>query len=148
MSKKEPHRSQTKLNQVTQAAKTQVGGQYPVTGAQFGIQFEQTRTIFDPTVVKAYGELVPDAPERILKQFEENGAAARESQKALDDRQHLAITKQASDNSRRDWMAFALLTIMMILSGVFAYLQQPWLATGALVGLAGYVAIGYFKWRK
>lgn len=144
MSKKTRNNQSPKLNELTQTTQAQ----YPVAGQQFGFAFQQTRTIFDPAVVKAYAEMVPDAPERILSEFQSNGVTARQSQVAQDERQHLAIEKQAKDNARRDWMAFILILALMGLAGVFAWLKETYLAGGTIIGLIGYVTLGFFKWRK
>jgi len=64
-----------------------------------------------PDVFKRYGEVVPDAPERILKVFEQDSQHTREMQK-------IAITGEVSRDARAQWMAFA---IMIAALGVTTY---------------------------
>ena len=109
---------------------------------------ERHVTIFSPDVVEAYSRMVPDAPERILRQFELNSEAERRSQVDSVMLSQEAMNKQAADNKRRDWMAFGLMIAALVISGVFAWLKQPGLAGGTLAALFAYVAYGFFKWRK
>ncbi len=92
--------------------------------------------------------MVPDAPERILRQFELNSETERRSQADSVALSQEAMNKQAADNRRRDWMAFLLMIATLVASGVFAWLGQSVLAGGTLAALFAYVAYGFFKWRK
>lgn len=59
-----------------------------------------------------------------------------------------AMSAQIADNKRRDWMAFGLIGMSLVASGIFAYLNMPWLSGGTFATMVGYVALGFFKWRK
>lgn len=74
-----------------------------------------------PAIFKGYAEVVPDAPERILRQFEANSAHSRDFQMA-------ALKAQMADNRRTHWMAFGLVALCMVMATIFGILGQPWLA--------------------
>ena len=99
---------------------------------------QHVRTIFDPEVLERYSRLVPDAPERVLRQFELNA----ESERAL-----MAGTLQAKrqDNRRRDWMAFAIIVTGLLVSDAMAYAGAPWLSGATLAAILGYAVLGYLK---
>lgn len=87
-----------------------------------------------PDIFRQYGEIIPDAPERILRVFEDDSKHAREIQMA-------ALVAQKADNSRVHWMAFCLIAGGYILSGVFAALGKDMLAGIILTTtLAGTIA--------
>lgn len=89
-----------------------------------------------PDIFRQYGEVVADAPERIMRVFEEDSKHAREIQMA-------ALIAQKSDNRRVHWMAYSLIAGGYILSAVFAWMGKDWLAgillsatlTGTIAGL-------------
>jgi len=89
-------------------------------------------------VLERYSRLVPDAPERVLRQFELNA----ESERAL-----MAGTLQAKrqDNRRRDWMAFAIIVTGLLVSAAMAYAGAPWLSGATLAAILGYAVLGYLK---
>jgi uncharacterized membrane protein len=94
-----------------------------------------------PDIFKLYGEVVPDAPERILKVFEEDSLHARKIQSD-------ALNAQKRDNRRVHWMAWSLIFGGYLLSGAFAYMGKDWLAAIILgTTLAGTIA-GFFQSRK
>lgn len=97
---------------------------------------QQVRTIFDPDVLRQYQTMVPDAPERVLRVFEQNAATER----SVRDR---ALTAQVADNRRRDWMAFLIIMGGLIAAVAFAWLGKPGLSGSTLLGLAGYAAWGF-----
>jgi uncharacterized membrane protein len=91
-----------------------------------------------PDIFKGYGEVVPDAPERILRVFEQDSAHARDLQ--------MGALKAAKDDNRRvHWMAWSLVAGGFGLSLAFAMLDKDWLA-GILLGstLVGIVT-GFFS---
>ena len=138
----------SKPNQLSQAA-SHVAQQPQQQGmAVHHVELERHVTIFSPEVVEAYSRMVPDAPERILRQFELNNEAERRSQVDSVMLSQEAMNKQAADNKRRDWMAFSLMLAVIVASGIFALLGFPILAGGTLISLFAYVAYGFFKWRK
>ena len=98
-------------------------------------------TIFDPDVLDRYSRLVPDAPERVLRVFEQNAETER-----VIVLKSLEYARQ--DNRRRDWMGFAIIIFGMATSGVLAYLQKPWLSGAALVAIVAYAVIGYLNKKK
>lgn len=74
-----------------------------------------------PSLFRQYQDILPDAPERILRVFEEDSRHIREIQFA-------GLNAQREDNRRVHWMAFGLILAGFALSGVFAYLDKDWLA--------------------
>lgn len=87
-----------------------------------------------PDIFKKYGEVIPDAPERILRVFEEDSCHARDiANKALD--------AQKADNKRTHWMAWSLIFSGLVLVGLLAWLNKDVLA-GIVAGttLAGTIA--------
>lgn len=98
------------------------------------------RTIFDPEILKQYQAMVPDAPERVLRVFEQNSATERETRAS-------ALQAQIKDNRRRDWMAFAIIFGGMVISAVFAALDKPWHSGATLIGIAAYSVIGFLQKR-
>ncbi len=79
-----------------------------------------------PEIFKLYGEIVPDAPERILTVFERDSQAAR-------DLPIKAIEAQREDNRRAHWMAWSLVISAFGLSIVFALMDKDWLS-GVVLG--------------
>lgn len=123
--------------------------------SQLYTQTQQVTTIFDPDVLRKYSELVPNAPERVLTVFEKNSEIERhlqtaliEQQKAASEIQADALKYQASDNKRRDWMAFGIIIAGLVASGVFAYLKTEWLSGVTLVAIIGYAVAGYLQKTK
>lgn len=106
------------------------------------------RTVFDPESVKAYEALSPGAATRLLAILEANNASEREARSAAIALEQNAMQAQINDNKRRDWMAFGLIGMSLVGSGVFAYLDMPWLSGSTFAAMVGYVALGFFKWRK
>ena len=87
-----------------------------------------------PDIFKGYGEVIPDAPERILRVFEQDSAHARDIQNA-------ALRLQQEDNRRVHWMAYSLIAGGYMLAGFFAYLDKDTLAIAMLCStLAGTIA--------
>lgn len=106
------------------------------------------RTVFDPDSVKVYESLTPGAAERLLTILEKNNESEREARTvALRVEEH-AATAHSKDNRRRDWMAFLLIISSLAFSGVFAYIDLPWLSGATFVSMIGYIALGFFKWRN
>lgn len=105
-------------------------------------------TIFDPTVVSKYSEMVPDAPERILKQFEENAKVERELKVLAFESQNSANALLFRDNRRRDWMAYSIIVLLLIASGGFGYLQMQFLSGTSFVAVVAYVVAGFIAKRK
>lgn len=104
---------------------------------------QHIQTIFDPDVVKKYGELVSDAPERILSVFEKNSECERGLRTKQADSVLQANQFLANDNQRRDWMAFVLILVAFALAGFFAYIGWVWFTAGTLVGIVGVIVKGY-----
>lgn len=87
-----------------------------------------------PDIFRQYGEVIPDAPERILRVFEEDSKHTRDIQMA-------ALDAQKADNHRVHWMAWSLIAGGYVLSGLFAWAGKDWLAGLLLTGtLAGTIA--------
>ena len=73
-----------------------------------------------PDIFRGYGEVVPDAPERILRVFEQDSAHAR-------DIQNSALRLQWEDNRRIHWMAYSLIagdTCSLVFSHIWT--RTPW----------------------
>jgi uncharacterized membrane protein YoaK (UPF0700 family) len=92
-------------------------------------------------LLELYSKMVPDAPERVLRVFEQNAQTERDVVlRSLD------YTK--ADNRRRDWMGFGIIIFGMTVSAVLAYLEKPWLSGAALVAIIAYAVIGYLNKKK
>lgn len=106
----------------------------------------QERTSFNgpiphPDIFKKYGEVVSDAPERILRVFEDDSKHSREIQsKALD--------AQKSDNRRIHWMAWSLIAGGYVMSALFAVMNKDWLAGIVLTTTIVGTVTGFLQSRK
>lgn len=78
-----------------------------------------------PELFRQYAEVIPDAPERILKVFEDDSSHVR-------DMQRNALQAQRDDSRRVHWMAFTLVAIGFGLSVLFASMGKDILAGGLL----------------
>lgn len=94
-----------------------------------------------PEIFRQYGEVIPDAPERILKVFEEDSKHAREIQMA-------ALNAQKSDNQRVHWMAWSLIAGGFSLSGFFAWIDKDILAGAILTTTLAGTITGFLQNRK
>lgn len=79
-----------------------------------------------PELFRLYGEVIPDAPERILRVFEEDSRHIREVQREV-------LHAQRIDNRRVHWMAYSLILGGFVISLVFAMMKEPYLA-GTVLG--------------
>lgn len=79
-----------------------------------------------PALFKQYGEVVTDAPERILRQFELDSAHFREISKQ-------ALQGEIDHNGRAQWMAFALV-IVGIASAIWCAHSGFMLLSCAIIG--------------
>lgn len=107
---------------------------------------KETATRFEgpiphPEIFRMYGDVIPDAPERILKVFEEDSKHAREIQVA-------ALSAQKADNKRVHWMAYSLIAGGYILSAVFAALDKDTLAGIILATTLAGTITGFLQQRK
>jgi uncharacterized membrane protein len=94
-----------------------------------------------PEIFKLYGEIVPDAPERILTVFEEDSRSARELPIK-------AIEAQKEDNRRAHWMAWSLVMSSFLLSLTFAYMDKDWLASIVLGTTLVAIITGFLQGSK
>lgn len=94
-----------------------------------------------PEIFKGFAEVIPDAPERILKVFEDDSKHAR-------DITTLALTVQRDDNRRAHWMAWSLVISGFILSVVFANMGKDLLAGIALGSTLLGIVTGFLKSRN
>jgi uncharacterized membrane protein len=78
-----------------------------------------------PELFKQYGEVIADAPERILRVFEQDSEHVRHMQKN-------ALQAQREESRRVHWMAFALIAGGFVLAVLFAYMGKDLLAGGLL----------------
>lgn len=74
-------------------------------------QLEFKGPIPPPEIFRQYREVIPDAPERILKVFEEDSQHTREMQKA-------ALTAETQRDARAQWMAFIIILAALGVTGV------------------------------
>ena len=93
-------------------------------------------TIFDPAVLEHYARLVPDAPERVLRVFEQNSEVERQIARQ-------GFEAARADNRRRDWMGFAIIMTGLLVSALFGYIGRFWLSGGTLIAIIAYGVIGY-----
>ena len=94
-----------------------------------------------PDVFRQYGEVVPDAPQRILKVFEQDSKHARDIQTA-------ALNAQRADNRRIHWMAWSLVIAGFVMSGLFALLNKDTLAAVILATTIGAIAYSFLSGDK
>lgn len=94
-----------------------------------------------PEIFRKYGEVVPDAPERILKVFEEDSRHVRDIEVA-------ALNAQKGDNKRVHWMAWSLIIGGYILALTFAYLDKDTLAGLVLTTTLAGTIVGFFQNRQ
>jgi len=110
------------------------------TSGQMITSFQQqvvVTSLFDPTLVKKYSEMVPDAPERMLKIFEKNNEISREVQK------HDYI-----QSLRRDWMGYSLALIVLLAFIFFVYIGKNGFAIGSFLGFIGMVIASFVQHKK
>jgi hypothetical protein len=89
---------------------------------------QEVKTIFDPEIVRQYSEMVQDAPERILKIFEENNRVERSIRE-----------RPFQESKRRDWMGYSLTVSILAATCFFAYIDKPWLYGTTLIVFLGIV---------
>jgi uncharacterized membrane protein len=94
-----------------------------------------------PEIFKLYGEIVPDAPERILTVFEQDSRSARELPV-------MAIEAQKEDNRRAHWMAWSLVIASFCLSFIFAYMDKDYLAGITLGTTLVAIVTGFLQSNK
>lgn len=94
-----------------------------------------------PEIFNRYAEVIPDAPERILKVFEDDSKHAR-------DITTLALEVQRDDNRRAHWMAWSLVIAGFMLSAVFALKDKDTLAGIALGSTLVAIVTGFLKSRN
>jgi uncharacterized membrane protein len=111
-------------------------------------QVQQVLTIFDPEVVRKYGEIVPGAPERILVILEKNNQTERNLREKQAESEIEVNRLQAKDNQRRDWMAFLLVSMGLIISAFFAYLELIWLTASTLGAIAIAAIQGFLNYKR
>lgn len=94
-----------------------------------------------PDIFKGYAEVIPDAPERILKVFEADSAHTRNIQSA-------ALEAEKQDNQRTHWMAWSLIAMCMGLALIFAVMKMEWLAGAALTAPILGAATAFLRGRN
>lgn len=94
-----------------------------------------------PEIFRQYANVIPDAPERILKVFEDDSKHVR-------DIAVKALQAQIEDNRRAHWMAWSLVVIAFISSLLLAWKDKDILA-GTLIGTTlTAIVIGFLKSRN
>lgn len=94
-----------------------------------------------PEIFRKYGEVIADAPERILKVFEKDSAHARDIQMA-------ALDAQKSDNRRVHWMAWSLVAGGYALAFAFAYIGKDILSGTILATTLAGTITGFLQSRN
>ena len=94
-----------------------------------------------PDIFRQYGDVIPDAPERILRVFEDDSKHARDIQMA-------ALNAQKCDNLRVHWMAWSLIASGFALSALFAWLNKDILAGAILTTTLAGTITGFLQSRK
>jgi len=94
-----------------------------------------------PDIFRQYGEIIPDAPERILRVFEDDSKHARNIAFA-------ALNAQKDDNRRAHWMAWSLIAIGMGLVAFLAYIGKDILAGVVAGSTLVAVATGFLQASK
>lgn len=109
-------------NPLDRIASEFVPGTTPITGRRTVTHTEQFNgPIPHPDIFRKYGDVIPDAPERILRVFEEDSRHVREISKA-------ALDAQREDNKRIHWMAYSLIAGGYAMAAFFTYLDKEVLA--------------------
>lgn len=139
---KAPSQPQVQIDALTEIAELLPGTEsVPERVRQIIQQSKFQGPIPHPDIFRQYGEVVSDAPERILKVFEQDSLHAREIQIA-------ALNAQKEDNRRVHWMAWSLIAGGYVLSALFAYWNKDWLAGIILTTtLTGTIA-GFLQTKK
>lgn len=104
---------------------------------------QRIQTIFDPDVVQRYGQMVSDAPDRILTVFEKNSECERDLRIKQADSVLQSNQFIADDNKRRDWMAFVLIIVAFVLACFFAYIGWVGFTAATLLSIVGVIVKGY-----
>lgn len=91
-----------------------------------------------PDIFRQYGEIIPDAPERILSVFEKDSSHIRDIKT-----QALAVQKQ--DNMRVHWMAWSLIIAGYLSAAFFALIDKDWLAGITLASTIGGTIMGFLQ---
>jgi uncharacterized membrane protein len=104
-------------------------------------QSVEHKTIFDPDVIEHYSRLMPDAPRRILAVFEKNAESERLIREST-------LKHQASDNRRRDWMAFLIIVLGFSATVFLAWIDKPYLSGTTLAAIIGYSVIGFLRNKR
>jgi uncharacterized membrane protein len=91
-----------------------------------------------PDIFRQYGDVIPDAPERILRVFEEDSKHTRDIQTA-------ALVAQKEDNKRVHWMSWSLIAGGYVMAGLFALGGMQWLAGLVLTGTLAGTITGFMQ---
>lgn len=94
-----------------------------------------------PEIFRKYGEVIPGAPERILRVFEEDS-------KHIRDIEVLAIEAKKRDNRRVHWMAWSLIAGGYVMAGLFASMNKDWLAGVVLTTTIIGTVTGFLQGQK
>ena len=94
-----------------------------------------------PAMLLQYGQIIENAPERIMKVFEENAAHVREMEKA-------ALVAEASSDKRAQWMAFAVLMSVLALVAYALYSGNVFFVGVSAVGVIVTAAAVIYGKRK
>ena len=120
-----------------------VPGQSPLT--ERVIERRITQQSFDgplphPEIFRQYGQVIKNAPERILKVFEEDSEHLRYMQRE-------ALKAQRDDSQRVQWMAFSLIAGGYAMAAWFAYMEKNALAGIVLTTTIIGTVVGFLQNR-
>lgn len=93
-----------------------------------------------PEIFRQYGQVIKNAPERILTVFEEDSAHLRYMQRE-------ALQAQKDDNRRVQWMAFSLIAGGYLMAALFAYMEKNALAGIVLTTTIIGTVVGFLQNR-
>lgn len=94
-----------------------------------------------PSIMAGYGDLVPTAPERILKVFEADSQHTRDFEMG-------ALVAQRADNKRVHWMAFTLIGGGYLAAFAFALMDKDLLAGTVLGTTMVATLVGFLQGNK
>lgn len=94
-----------------------------------------------PDIFRKYGEVINNAPERILRVFEEDS-------KHLRDIQMGALNGEKNDNRRLHWMAWSLIAGGYGMSALFAWMDKDILAGAILTTTIVGTVTGFLQSQK
>lgn len=117
----------------------------PQTGASLGLSVEEhsftESPIPTPEQLIRYKDVMPDLPERIVRQFEADSENIRALQQA-------SITGDLSFDRRSQWMAFVIIMVGLLGTFGLAYYDKDFASAATGIGTALLIFKGTFSRRN